>query len=186
MAGDKKRWDFLTTQIKENDYSIGAEIGVQAGKTFKRIVESCPNITLYGIDVWVADKQVRLDNQPLEGKEYHKNYDKLNKWINDKKLDGRAIMIRSYSDQCLDQFKDESIDFIFIDADHSYEGVRRDTLNWSKKVRAGGLVAGHDSGYDEIAKWLNEIRDNESLQDEVGMDRKILLANDNVWWYRKR
>lgn len=39
----------------------------------------------------------------------------------------------------------EPIDFMFIDADHSYEGVKRDWEMWSRKMRPGGLIALHDS-----------------------------------------
>lgn len=185
MAG--KRWDFLINKIKKNNYTVGAEVGVQAGQTFKRILNDCPDVTLYGIDVWVADKNVRLEEKELQGSEFHPNYNMLKHWIKSKKdLAERAIMVRSYSDGCLDQFEDNSLDFVFIDADHRYEGVRMDTLNWSKKVREGGLVAGHDYNMPAIKKWLDEITNDFSLQSEVGLDTKINYTTDNVWWYHKR
>ena len=39
---------------------------------------------------------------------------------------------------------DESLDFVFIDADHKYVSVCEDIREWSKKVRIGGIVSGHD------------------------------------------
>ena len=41
-------------------------------------------------------------------------------------------------------FPDGSVDFCFIDADHTPKGVRRDMTAWWPKVRAGGLLGGHD------------------------------------------
>lgn len=41
-------------------------------------------------------------------------------------------------------FANESLDFAFIDADHGYESVIRDLESWWPKIRAGGLLAGHD------------------------------------------
>ena len=41
-------------------------------------------------------------------------------------------------------FAEGSLDFVFIDGDHSYEGVKLDILNFLPKVRPGGLIAGHD------------------------------------------
>ena len=38
-----------------------------------------------------------------------------------------------------------SIDFLFIDADHSYEAVKADWDGWFPKVRKGGYIALHDS-----------------------------------------
>jgi predicted O-methyltransferase YrrM len=37
-----------------------------------------------------------------------------------------------------------AVDFLFIDGDHSYEGVKQDFENYSPLVRAGGLIAFHD------------------------------------------
>jgi len=37
------------------------------------------------------------------------------------------------------------IDFLFIDGDHSYEGLRADWEAWSPLIAAGGVVALHDS-----------------------------------------
>ena len=39
---------------------------------------------------------------------------------------------------------EESLDFVFIDAEHSYESVKEDVNGWAKKVRHGGIVSGHD------------------------------------------
>lgn len=44
-------------------------------------------------------------------------------------------------------FPDESLDFVFIDADHRYAEVRADVARWWPKVKPGGTIAGHD--YDE-------------------------------------
>jgi len=41
-------------------------------------------------------------------------------------------------------FADESVDFVFIDADHSSEAVRADITAWWPKIKAGGTLAGHD------------------------------------------
>jgi Methyltransferase domain len=42
------------------------------------------------------------------------------------------------------KYTDESLDFVYIDADHAYESVRRDIAAWWPKVRRGGALAGHD------------------------------------------
>lgn len=56
------------------------------------------------------------------------------------------------------------IDFLFIDGDHGYEGVRADWLLWSPLVRPGGVVAFHDTwpNYDRhepgVVRWVDELR----------------------------
>jgi predicted O-methyltransferase YrrM len=41
-------------------------------------------------------------------------------------------------------FRDGSLDAVFLDADHSYESVCKDVAAWLPKVKAGGVLAGHD------------------------------------------
>lgn len=56
-----------------------------------------------------------------------------------------------------DKFDNCSVDFVFIDADHRYDSVRKDILSWFPKVRIGGIIAGHDyesNQYDE--NYINE------------------------------
>ena len=52
--------------------------------------------------------------------------------------------IKGYSHEVAPAFA-EMIDLLFIDADHSYESIKRDWHDWVPKVRHGGIVALHDS-----------------------------------------
>jgi predicted O-methyltransferase YrrM len=64
------------------------------------------------------------------------------------------------------------LDYLMIDADHSFEGVRADFLNYSSFVKPGGLIAFHDIMGDElrteesfryrfgVARFWNSIRDH--------------------------
>lgn len=42
------------------------------------------------------------------------------------------------------RFKNNSLDFVFIDAAHDYESVKADILAWLPKVKNNGILAGHD------------------------------------------
>jgi predicted O-methyltransferase YrrM len=52
--------------------------------------------------------------------------------------------IKAFSYDAAPRFN-RAVDMIFIDADHSYEGVKRDWLDWTPKLNVGGIVAMHDS-----------------------------------------
>lgn len=61
---------------------------------------------------------------------------------------GYVNPIRSDSTEAANRYADGSLDFVFIDADHEESAVMRDLLAWWPKVKAGGILAGHD--YHEI------------------------------------
>lgn len=69
----------------------------------------------------------------------------------------------------------KNIDFLFIDGDHTYEGVRRDFENYSPLVRKGGMIALHDIASDHAGhgckahKYWNEIKS--------GYRHKEIIAN---------
>ena len=41
-------------------------------------------------------------------------------------------------------FSDGTLDFVYIDGNHNFKNVANDIVEWSKKVRVGGIVSGHD------------------------------------------
>jgi hypothetical protein len=52
--------------------------------------------------------------------------------------------MRMTSEEAATQFADESLDFVFIDASHEYEDIKRDLRAWYPKVKHGGTMGGHD------------------------------------------
>lgn len=58
------------------------------------------------------------------------------------KLD--ATIVKSDSAEAAAAFADESLDFVFIDADHQYDAVLRDLSAWWPKVKPTGFIGGHD------------------------------------------
>jgi hypothetical protein len=55
-----------------------------------------------------------------------------------------CTMVRKSSMDAINDFKDGSLDFVYLDGDHSFRYVAEDIVEWTKKVRKGGVVSGHD------------------------------------------
>lgn len=88
----------------------------------------------------------------------------------------KALSVHSCSSlQAAQLFEDDSVAFVFIDADHAYEAVRADICAWLPKIRAHGFIGGHDYHRD----WPGVIR----AVDEVFGDRKEIR---HVSWLVKK
>ena len=54
------------------------------------------------------------------------------------------------SAQAWRRFPDESIDLLFVDGDHSFEGCLNDLRNWYPKMKPQGIIVGHDYDWDTV------------------------------------
>ncbi len=55
-----------------------------------------------------------------------------------------------------EEFNDGAFDFVYIDADHSYEAVKRDIAAWLPKIKPGGIIAGHDRVREGVHRAVAE------------------------------
>jgi len=67
-----------------------------------------------------------------------------------------VVPLQTTSVDASKQFKDASLDFVFIDADHTYEAVVADIRAWLPKVKQGGCIAGHDLDWDGVKKAVEQ------------------------------
>lgn len=69
-----------------------------------------------------------------------------------------AHLIRSVLEapswQAADQYADGSLDFVFLDADHSSDALLKDLTAWWPKIKPGGLLAGHDADWPSVQRAL--------------------------------
>lgn len=66
------------------------------------------------------------------------------------------IKIRKTSVEAAKDFPDESLDAVYIDAEHDEQNVRQDIKTWKKKIKKGGYLSGHDYWLPHMEKILNE------------------------------
>jgi predicted O-methyltransferase YrrM len=122
----------LAKHFAERGYKIGAEIGVAEGEYAVELCKNIPGLKYYGIDAW-----------PREGKIQHHiqaRYELTKKRL----APYDATLIRKTSMEAVKDFENSSLDFVYIDADHKFDYAVNDIIEWTKKVRKGGIVSGHD------------------------------------------
>jgi len=158
----KGRTRWLSNLIKQYNYTLGVELGVKEGRNLVQLAYLNPRLTIHGIDMWALSKngngyiewQNEKDLTKFPDSESLKNVKRLIKESNTHK---RVFLHRSFTENACGFFEDESLDFIFIDADHSYEGVKRDITLWSPKVKKGGHIVGHDIDWEGVKRAVEEL-----------------------------
>lgn len=148
IDNEDKNYDYYSAKTREkiipsvlnknNLNGKGVEIGVFKGQFSKHILNNWTG-TLYMIDPWrELDDYIDSSN--------HKNHPNayLEAMQSIKGYEDRAFMIRALSSQAVELFEDESLDFVYIDGNHTYKSVKEDMELWFPKLKKGGLFAGHD------------------------------------------
>lgn len=126
-----------------NNNSVFVEVGSWKGKSSAymavEIANSEKNILFYCVDTWTGSKEHQSPEYNLE--ELFNVFS-----TNMQQLQYFYSPLRMYSCEASKLFKDESIDFIYIDASHEYEDVKDDINHWLPKLKTGGIIAGDDYG----------------------------------------
>jgi hypothetical protein len=133
----KKRIELVTLLPRE---SVAAEIGVAEGN-FSRDLLAAGVGKLYSIDNWGHIPNATGDgNFPQEwhDENYRMAKEKLFPFRD------RSVILRGISWRIPHYIKNESLDLLYLDGAHYYEGVKMDLDVYIDKVKRGGIVAGHD------------------------------------------
>lgn len=153
------------------------EIGVFEGFTTRVLAENADEgATIYGIDPFFTGRLGICWGERISEHVVARHL-----------ASGRVVFVKELSTQTGDSIPHE-VDFVFVDGDHSLEGITADWEHWSKRVRTGGIIALHDSlltpdkpeGYTlgSIEYFENQIRHDPAFE--------ILEQQDSLSILRKR
>lgn len=127
---------------------IGVEVGVHKGDLSWRLLGSNRNIFLYMVDPWeecAQDSSYKSTEDHINNYSQDEHDEAMRQALNNVEMfGGQYKVLRMTSVDAAKQFPDESLDFVFIDGDHSYEGCSSDIALWYPKLKDGGLLSGHD------------------------------------------
>ena len=131
----------LARLFRDLGYTRGAEIGVWQGEFSACLLAHNPALHLTLVDPWVAYSDYRDHTRPdLIATAYQQTLDRLAEPI----TAGRVTVLRKFSTEAAADVPDRSLDFVYLDGNHSLWHVINDLTLWSKKVKPGGIIAGHD------------------------------------------
>ena len=142
---------------------VGLELGVAKSDSFMTILDNCANVSkLYGIDNYQPFYDNFSDHYVGEFEVAMIKAESLNKHKFSKHR-SKIEFLETSSIEAVTNFKNEYFDFIFIDADHSYQSVRQDLEIWYPKIKPGGLISGHDYHLSVVETAVNDFRKENNI-----------------------
>lgn len=152
----------------EKDFKI-CEIGSYRGVSSEVFAIFCK--TVFCVDIWDGNRNdlsaynmPYTDKHPLSPEE---EFDIMNQEYSN------IIKLKAYSVDACQNFSNDTLDAIYIDGDHSFDGFTQDIKNWAPKVKLDGYVSGHD--WSLINQWIDPFVDRE----------KCHVFSDDSWIFKK-
>jgi len=144
-------YDYLISETPENGTFV--EIGAWLGKSSSYLVDNGGERNIIIIDSWEGSPNERMGNHRLA------TQTDIYEIFKENMGDRNYKSIRGLSTEVVEQFEDESLDTVFIDATHTYEAVKEDIKAWLPKVKKGGILAGDDyvDGWPGVIKAVKEM-----------------------------
>lgn len=132
--------------LAERGVKLGVEIGTDHGQYAEQLCKGIPGLRLHCIDPWTPY---------IEGDQIHdqNNMDEIYNEAKRRLSFYNCNIWKETSMEAVRRITDNSLDFIFIDGNHEYKYVLEDITEWTKKVKPGGIVAGHDYKVDTVNNY---------------------------------
>lgn len=153
---------------------IGVEVGVCNGVTSELYAQEIPNIKkLYAVDNYPSfvDWDGTRVTEERQAETMRRCKERLSKYPN-------IEFVYKSSVEFGESLDDDSIDFVFIDGDHSYEATLKDIQIYWPKVKKGGVFAGHDINLITVTKAVEEFF-------RGSPDTEINTVENNAWYIIK-
>ena len=162
----------------------GVEVGVYKGDLSQELLRLRGDLTLWMVDSWAprekqadayrstGDPHANLSQQAQNG--YRATAEAETSFAAD-----RRHILAMDSLEAAAQAPDAAFDFVFIDADHSYEGCKADIAAWAPKVKPFGLLSGHDykNPHPPVAGVTQAV---DEAAREMG---RVLDLGENYTWF---
>ncbi len=140
----------MAETLNELGFKKGVEVGVAQGHHSLVLCQNLPGAELYGVDVWdlypgYNEYTDRIKRYYIEAQQKMAPYPNYH-------------FVKKFSMDAVKDFADNSLDFVYIDGAHDFKNVTDDVCEWSKKVKKGGIVFGHDFKRRH-QRWIVDVKD---------------------------
>jgi len=152
-SGSTSRFQLWQQVLSATNAKIMVEVGVWKGDYAKQVLEQCESIErYYMIDPWAMlpdwNKPFNVETQVFDDV-YAEAMEKT-AFASEK-----VVVLRGRTKEVIDEIPDESLDFAYIDGDHTLRGITIDLIKLFPKMKKNGLIGGDDFTPNP---WQHDIR----------------------------
>jgi hypothetical protein len=142
--------------------AVLVEVGVWFGRSIVMLAQLLKQygkelVTVYGIDAFADSPAITPEMRTVVEGKGGTILETVRQNLVAAEVDRQVKLVQADSADAAGRFADGEVDFVYIDADHRYQGVSRDIRAWLPKVRKGGTIAGHDFSYPDVARAVQEL-----------------------------
>ncbi len=168
--------DNLAKLFAELKFNKGVELGVAQGLYSEVLCKANPKLHLYGVDPWLTKGyEPTIHGTSHEQEEFDIQYKETVKRMKSYNY----TIVKKSSKDALKNFKDNSLDFVYIDANHDFLNFTFDLHYWRRKVRIGGIVSGHDYANFKYKKFNHVKRALDAYARCYGMIPFFIVGADS-------
>jgi hypothetical protein len=167
-----KRWNVIAGLCQIHGYRHGAELGVSKGRFTAFLCSNMYDMRMIAVDLWEPQPFASGDGaQTYVGWDHNESLADF-KAMCIQYFPRRVRILRMHTVEAAKLIPDESLDFVFVDALHTYEACKADIEAWWPKIRSGGMLSGHDYNHDKFPGVPKAVG-------ETG--RQTIILPDHVW-----
>jgi len=183
----KKSREGLLQNIRQEftDIDTAIEIGTWRGEYAIKMINTLKPNNFFAVDPY----RIFPGMVSAPGNEYNSQdaLDKLSKTVTELLESNGGKLIRTVSAEACKQFDDNSVDVVYVDGDHTYEGVKTDIECWWPKVKPGHILCGDDYVESKTGKGFpyGVIKAVQEFAQNNNLDVDVYVQGQRQWLIRK-
>lgn len=168
----------LPALCRDLGFTRGAEIGVWKGVYSAAFCQA--GLHMLCVDPWVSYPAWLDTKNSLPPEQAAEFMAEAHQIACERLAPFNCTIVRKFSAEAAADVPDRSLDFVYIDGNHVYDAVIEDLTLWAPKVRAGGIVAGHDYRVFENKPTIHVVDAVQAYTAEHQIDPWFITAADRT------
>ena len=170
----------------DKGFTKGCEVGVREGNNSFSMLSIIPDLHLTLVDPYMVYEEIRLKKRNKS--KWH--LDTINR-IRHKAIrrmsNSNVRWLMTTSELASKCVEDESLDFVYIDGNHSFDFITQDLQFWFPKVRKGGILSGHDYGMRSVRAAVDTFaKFHRSFVQHTDKEKEEAKSPNKVSWVMEK